>query len=204
MPGLPSGNGLGRSEPANRWRSRPSQDEPAGVHTCGAGWPVAFSSQPLASASMAAPDALLYTLTSAHLPPKVRPLALYLPASSESRAAFSLDDEMASGTQLPRFAAALFPPPPEGLSTRYVAMIATSPTTTAMISGSGLRRLGEVSNTTAHASGLSAGRATRSDSPSVAGGRERTDQAAINSRTLFRSCSALKGFSKNAVLRDGS
>src|SRR5439155_20303804 len=149
--GFPSGTGLPLSEAAAFCRSRDTQEDAAGVHTCGAGVPIARSSQPAARASIAAPDALLTTLTLAHLPPKVRPAPLYLPASSPSRAAFSLDATTSSWTQLPRAAAGLPsppPPPPDGRSTRYTTMIATSPTTTAMISGSGLRRLGALSSTT--------------------------------------------------------
>src|SRR5690349_12437347 len=90
-----------------RWRNRDTQDDDAGLHTCGVGPPSRPSFQPAARASAAPPDALLNTLTSAHLPPNLRSLELYRPANSVSSAAFSLDAAMVSATQPPRVVALL-------------------------------------------------------------------------------------------------
>src|SRR4029078_563255 len=96
----------------DRWRSSDTQDEDAGVQTCGAGPPSVLSFQPAARASSAAPDALLMIFTSTHLPSKVRPLLLYRSATALSSADFSLDAATPSATQPLRVAAFLPPSPP--------------------------------------------------------------------------------------------
>ncbi len=145
------GRSLGRSPgtrsalscAAVRWRSSTAHDVLAGLHTSGRG-PSIASSQPLASASVAPPDALETTFTCTQWPPASWSPLLYESAIVVTSAAFSLEATIVSSVQpdLPCCTVSGFGSPP--VSHERTATMRTSPTTTATTIGALLRDSGTV------------------------------------------------------------
>src|SRR6266545_1419853 len=145
--GTSGGTSLGRSALVVRCWSSVTQPDEAGDHTSGRG-PSTDSFQPRASAAMAAPDALVVTLTCTQRPSTSSPRAAWSAAICLTSSAFSDDAARVRVTPSAPHAAGFppFPPPPpppageSRVKRKRRPATSTTASTIAIRYGRGLRR----------------------------------------------------------------